>query len=249
MNKVYKVFPGGKFKVLTFSYDDGKIEDRRLVKLFNKFNLKATFNLNTGIIDPAIRIPQEEWPELYKGHDIAVHTFTHPTMIRLNNYNALREILDDKDNLEKIFKRPIYGLAYPNGSCDNRIVDIAKSVGIKYARVTNDKYSATKAAEAYAANADGPILIGDENGFSMPEDYMRWVPTCHHNHNLIDFGKKFMALTKKQYLYMMYVWGHSFEFERNNNWEIIEEFCEMIANRDDIWYATCLLYTSPSPRD
>ena len=37
---------------------------------------------------------------------------------------------------------------------------------------------------------------------------------------------------------MMYVWGHSFEFERNNNWEIIEEFCEMIANRDDIWYAT-----------
>ena len=196
MNKVYKVFPGGKFKVLTFSYDDGKIEDRRLVKLFNKFNLKATFNLNTGIIDPAIRIPQEEWPELYKGHDIAVHTFTHPTMIRLNDYNALREILDDKDNLEKIFKHPIYGLAYPNGSYDNRIVDIAKSVGIKYARVTNDKYAATKAAEAYAANADGPMLIGDENGFSMPEDYMCWVPTCHHNHNLIDFGKKFMALTK-----------------------------------------------------
>ena len=173
-----------------------------------------------------------------KGHDIAVHTFTHPTMIRLNDYNALREILDDKDNLDKIFKRPIYGLAYPNGSYDNRIVDIAKSVGIKYARVTNDKYAATKAAEAYAANADGPMLIGDENGFSMPEDYMCWVPTCHHNHNLIDFGKKFMALTKKQYLYMMYVWGHSFEFERNNNWEIIEEFCEMIANRDDIWYAT-----------
>lgn len=196
MNKVYKVFPGGKFKVLTFSYDDGKIEDRRLVKLFNKFNLKATFNLNTGIIDPAIRIPQEEWPVLYKGHDIAVHTFTHPTMNRLNDYNALREILDDKDNLEKIFKRPIYGLAYPNGSYDNRIVDIAKSVGIKYARVTNDKYAATKAAEAYAANADGPMLIGDENGFSMPEDYMCWVPTCHHNHNLIDFGKKFMALTK-----------------------------------------------------
>ena len=238
MNKVYKVFPGGKFKVLTFSYDDGKIEDRRLVKLFNKFNLKATFNLNTGIIDPAIRIPQEEWPELYKGHDIAVHTFTHPTMIRLNNYNALREILDDKDNLEKIFKRPIYGLAYPNGSYDNRIVDIAKSVGIKYARVTNDKYAATKAAEAYAANADGPMLIGDENGFSMPEDYMCWVPTCHHNHNLIDFGKKFMALTKKQYLYMMYVWGHSYEFDNHDNWNVIEDFCAYMGGRNDIWYAT-----------
>ena len=100
--------------------------------------------------------------------------------------------------------------------------------------------TATKAAEAYAANAEGPMLLGDENGFSMPEDYMRWVPTCHHNHNLVDFGKKFMALTKKQYLYMMYVWGHSFEFERNNNWEIIEA-SEMIANRDDIWYANQFL--------
>ena len=47
-----------------------------------------------------------------------------------------------------------------------------------------------------------------------------------------------MKLTKKQYLYMMYVWGHSFEFERNNNWEVMEEFCEMIGHRDDIWYAT-----------
>ena len=193
MNKIYKVFPGGKFKVLTFSYDDGKIEDRRLVKLFNKYNLKATFNLNTGIINPEIRIPQEEWTELYAGHDIAVHTLTHPTMIRLNDYAVIREILEDKNNLEKIFHRPITGFAYPNGSFDSRIVDIAKSVGIKYARVTNDKYAATKAAENYASSADGPIPIGDENGFFMPDDYMRWVPTCHHNHNLIDFGKKFMA--------------------------------------------------------
>lgn len=240
MNKIYKVFPGGKFKVLTFSYDDGKLEDRKLVSIFNKYNLKATFNLDSGIIDSKVRIPQEEWPQLYEGHEIAVHTCTHPTMIRLNDYGILREILEDKTNLEKIFKRPIYGLAYPNGSCDNRVIEIAKSAGIKYGRVVSDKYAATKVAEEYAKSADGPILIGDENGFCMPEDYMRWVPTCHHNHNLMEFGNNFMALKKKQYLYMMYVWGHSFEFERNNNWNVIEEFCEAISNRDDIWYATNL---------
>ena len=37
---------------------------------------------------------------------------------------------------------------------------------------------------------------------------------------------------------MMYVWGHSFEFEKNDNWNVIEEFCSMISNQDDIWYAT-----------
>ena len=52
MNKIYKAFPGGKHKVLTFSYDDGKLEDRRLVEIFNKNGLRGTFNLNTGIDQP-----------------------------------------------------------------------------------------------------------------------------------------------------------------------------------------------------
>ena len=56
MNKIYKAFPGGKHKVLTFSYDDGKLEDRRLVEIFNKNGLRGTFNLNTGIYMPDMRL-------------------------------------------------------------------------------------------------------------------------------------------------------------------------------------------------
>ncbi|MNI91634.1 hypothetical protein D3C73_1493290 [compost metagenome] len=36
----------------------------------------------------------------------------------------------------------------------------------------------------------------------------------------------------------MYVWGHSYEFDNDNNWEIIEQFCEYAGGHDDIWYAT-----------
>ena len=36
----------------------------------------------------------------------------------------------------------------------------------------------------------------------------------------------------------MYVWGHSYEFNDANNWEVIEEFCEYMGGREDIWYAT-----------
>ncbi len=43
------MFPDNKYKALTFSYDDGVEQDRRLVKLFNQYNLKATFNLNSGM--------------------------------------------------------------------------------------------------------------------------------------------------------------------------------------------------------
>ena len=51
MNRIYKCFPGGKFKVLTLSYDDGKIQDRRLVDIFNKNGIRATFNVNSQLTD------------------------------------------------------------------------------------------------------------------------------------------------------------------------------------------------------
>ena len=40
MNKIYKCYPGGTFKVLTMSYDDGKLPDERLVNIFNTFSLQ-----------------------------------------------------------------------------------------------------------------------------------------------------------------------------------------------------------------
>ena len=72
----------------------------------------------------------------------------------------------------------------------------------------------------------------------MPENFLEWNPTCHHNKNLLELGQQFVDLFKKQYLYMMYVWGHSYEFTNQNNWELMEDFCKLVGGRDDIWYAT-----------
>ena len=37
-------------KSLTFSYDDGVTQDVRLIEIFNKYGLKATFNLNSELL-------------------------------------------------------------------------------------------------------------------------------------------------------------------------------------------------------
>lgn len=106
-------------------------------------------------------------------------------------------------------------MSYPNGSCNDEIVGLLPGLGIEYCRT-----------------------VGSTDSFGMPENYLKWTATCHHNHNLLENGQKFVELFKAQYLYMMYVWGHSFEFTRDNNWELIEEFCQLVGNREDIWYAT-----------
>jgi peptidoglycan/xylan/chitin deacetylase (PgdA/CDA1 family) len=219
IKKIYACFPNGKHKVLTMSYDDGKHADQRLVEIFNKNGIKGTFNLNSGLEGDPIRIPQSEYRELYKGHEVACHTVTHPTISRCPITSVAQEIIDDRKRLEEIMGYTVRGLAYPNGSYSKEICDMLPSLGIRYGRV-----------------------VGDTDDFAIPEDFLRWKATCHHNHNLIENGKRFLELKKKQYLYMMYVWGHSYEFDNrdnyHDNWSLIEEFCDMMGGQDDIWYAT-----------
>lgn len=43
------VFPGGKSRAFTLSYDDGVVQDRRLAEIFRERGLKCTFNIGSGL--------------------------------------------------------------------------------------------------------------------------------------------------------------------------------------------------------
>ena len=216
--KVYNCFPGGKAKALTMSYDDGKEEDVRLVGIFNKYGIKGTFNLNAGLYhDPKYkRLPKEIIKDLYKGHEVATHTYTHPTIARCPLVEVAAEILKDRVELEAITGRLVRGHAYPNGSYSEEIKALFKQLGIAYGRVVHSRPD-----------------------YELPADPLEWHPTCHHNDpQLMQKAQFFADFGKRQYLKLMYVWGHSYEFANNDNWEVIEEFCKFMGGRDDIWYAT-----------
>ena len=123
-------FPQGKKQALTFSYDDGTIHDRRLVEIFNRYGMKATFNLNSGLTDAENRVPLREYAELYKGHEIACHGLTHQNYPRIPAVQTMEEILRDRENLEKAYERPVRGLAYPNGRYDEESIRLLRSLGI-----------------------------------------------------------------------------------------------------------------------
>ena len=217
-------FPGGKTRALTFSYDDGISQDMRLVQLFNLYGLKGTFNLNSGIQtkehtwlnkDVLVRrMPPELLPELYRGHEVAVHTLTHPHLFDLPDDKLAHELAVDKRNLEEQFKQTVVGMAYPFGDCDERIMQAIKDQGLLYGRTT----------------------ISTET-FALPENPLAWKATCHHNNpRLMDLADEFLAPGDD--LRLFYVWGHSYEFDVDRSWAVIEDFCEKLARRDDVWYAT-----------
>ena len=219
-------FPEGKAKVFTMSYDDGIFQDYRLIDIMKKNGLKGTFNINAGIISPEDatdnyqRLSEKQVKELYlpNGFEVALHTYTHPTLTGLPIERITYEYLKDKEELERIFGVIIRGSAYPNSRYNDDVLHALKSCGVSYARG------------------------GDETeSFEMPKDRLQVMPTVRHtNPKLMEFADRFVSLTHMDHhpVSMFYLMGHSYEFDNDNNWNVIEEFAEKIGGHDDIWYAT-----------
>ncbi len=206
-------FPGGKTKALTMSYDDGRKADEKLVGIFNQYGIKGTFHLNSALFDREDYVDASEIKELYKGHEISCHSAHHPWLERIPKNAVLTELISDKEALEKLAGYPVRGMSYPYGTYDADVINIAKTVGLEYSRTTKSTM-----------------------GFNIPEDFMQWHPTCHHR-DAIQMIDKFLNYDRGG-LNLFYVWGHSYEFNYNNNWELIEEFCRKMSGKDDVWYAT-----------
>ncbi len=227
MGNLYMRFPGGKAKCLTLSYDDGVINDRRLLALMNEKGLKGTLNLNSGLYEDREfddyrtthrRLTKEAALELYTncGQEIAGHAVTHPFLEQLTPAMCTQEILQDRINHERDYGRIVRGFAYPFGTFSDDVVASLKACGIVYART-----------------------VWSSHNFDMPKDWLRLNPTCHHgDEKLPELTDRFVNGKPGSAPWLFYLWGHSYEFDFKNNWEIIETFADKVSGRDDIWYAT-----------
>lgn len=230
-NPVMK-FPNGLERAVTLSYDDGVQQDRRFMEIIDRHGLKCTFNINSGEFAPEgkvypegtihRRMSKSECLELYKnsGHEVAVHALTHPRLELMTQPAVTYEIVEDRKNLEQLFGGVIRGMAYPFGTYNDMVVDTLKTCGIAYARTTKLT-----------------------NSFDIPTDWLRLDPTCKHCdpalpelEQLIDKFLGDRLFESRPWLF--YMWGHTYEFERDNNWEDIEIIAERLGGKDNVWYAT-----------
>lgn len=225
---IYMRYPGGLSKALTLSYDDGVEQDVRLMDILDRRGLKCTFNVNSGLYAPSGMV----WPKgqvhrrmslqaakaLYigSGHEVAVHGVAHQPLAELPDGQVAWEISRDRENLEREFGGIVRGMAYAMGSFDDRVAEIAGRCGILYARV-----------------------VAPSHSFSIPKNWLQLEPTCHHNDpELMPLLEKFLADDSPYACSLFYLWGHSYEFEGNDNWHVIEAFADRAGGHADVWYAT-----------
>lgn len=223
----YMRFPEGKCKALTFSYDDGVKADKKLLQVFEKYGLKGTFNLNSKLFDCQCwhdRMDEKTTFEAFEncGQEIAMHGARHIFMDKVPLCEAVKEAADNRDYLENKFGKIVRGMAYAYGGYNDGIKRVLADLGVAYARTTHSTY-----------------------GFEIPADWLELNPTCHHTEKelapLADkfFGGSPLKEFKHREPWLFYVWGHAYEFDDDNNWDIIEGLGKRAAEKaDEIWLAT-----------
>ena len=220
-------------KYVTFSFDDGVTQDRRLIELFNKYGLKATFNLNSSLFGLKggwvqngknlvhNKVFASEVKDLYQGHEVAVHTLTHPNLTGEADETVEYQVEEDRKKLSQLVGYEVTGMAYPCGGVNNddRVAEIIKTkTGVQYSRTITPSYS-----------------------FELSENMYRFNPTLHicETDKLFQLAEEFLAM-KPDTPKVFYIWGHSYEFDIYDemNWDVLERFCQLISGKSDIYYGT-----------
>lgn len=222
----------GKMKALTFSYDDGVTQDQRLIALFNKYGLKATFNLNSGLLGKAGSLVREdvtvahvkprasEVRKIYEGHEIAAHTLTHPTLPYQTDEEIIRQVEEDRLALSEIAGYEVVGFAYPGGGdnySEHTADVIRENTGIRYARMS-------------VSSLD----------FAPQKDLISFRPTVYHHREwekMEALADRFLEM-KAETPQILYIWGHAYEFDIANTWDAFEAFLKRVSGRSDVFYGT-----------
>lgn len=200
-------------KCFLLSFDDGTIYDRRFVELLNRYGLRGTFHLNSGLEDfvwfyedtfPVRRQILSEIGDLYQGHEIASHSLHHHWLNTLTPPQISREIGEDCKVLKKIFHLEEIGFGVPFTACSEREIRIIRKF-VRYIRLS-------EFAEVFA----------------LPKDPYH-IP-IHALYNDADIREKITRFAETDLEDAVFVMaGHSYELEVLDHWGYMEQLLEFIS--------------------
>lgn len=222
----------GKKKAITFSFDDAVTQDVRLIEILDKYGLKATFNLNSSLLGlpgklgragqevDHNKIMPSQLKEIYKNHEVAVHTLTHPRLPELCDEAVTYQVEEDRKKLSELCGYEVVGMAYPCGGVNNddRVAEVIKNTtGVKYARTITSTFA-----------------------FDLQEgNRFRFNPSVYILDQEIDeVIDKFLALETDE-PQLLYIWGHAYELDFSAmTWERFDALCKKLSGKADIFYGT-----------
>ena len=105
-------------------------------------------------------------------------------------------------------------MSYAFGEYTPAEVDALRAMGIRYSRT-----------------------VSNTGHFGLPQDFMLWKPTCHHNDCLLERADKFLH-TPGYEKCRCSTSGATALSSAPRRTGLMEQFCQLAGGREDTWYAT-----------
>lgn len=228
---IKKLYPKGKSKAFNVSYDDGVLQDVRFVNLLNRYGIKGTFNLNSGLMKTEFewthesglvikRLSKATVVSLYNGHEVASHTLTHPYMDNLSEDEIMQELNTDKTNLEKLFGINIKGFAVPFDYYSELIEKCVRNCGFEYCRISEESHSYTPQTEFFRLKAG--VFHLDEKLDSYIDNF----------------------ISSEEELVFCQIAGHSYDLDTENLWDKVEDIFKRISSDSNILPMTTIEFVN-----
>ena len=203
-------------KYFVFAVDDGTTYDQKVIDIFNRYNIRATFNINSGLQDfvwykedlPVRRLDLYEYKDIYNNHEVASHSLTHPYLTSLSDEEVYYEVKIDKDNIERIFNRKVTSFSFPFDYFDERTINIIKGLGISHI-----------------------ILPEIDDSFRFPSDTFHIKVTSW---NIDDALTKLDRFIKDKDAEIFIYLSHSYDYEFDHSYDKLEKLCQLVISQSDI---------------
>lgn len=204
-------------KYFIFSIDDGTIYDREVIAIFNRYQISATFNLNSGLQDfvwykdnkPVRRLSLYENTSLYDGHEIASHSCTHPYMTMCPEDIAYQEVEQDVEDLSLLFHKDITTFAFPFEDFDERTISIVRRI---------PSISVIRISEL-------------DTSYKFPKDLFHVKITSWDIDDALNKVEEFIK-DKNAELFVFV--AHSYDFEFDQTYDKLEKLCQIVTKEKDI---------------
>jgi len=207
--------------------------------MLRDYGLKATFYVsphNQEFARSDLLTPQEI-RDMACDFEIGAHTLTHRSLPTIPKEEAEREVVGSKTVLEQITGSAVNTFCYPRGAYTGLHVELVKAAGYRYARTV----------ARYAFNVSDPYQAGTSlhiynhrSGFNLwrTANFVGFRPIKAWR--CLEWG----ALGRTMFDYVLaqggifHIWGHSWEIDKNNDWELLEDFFHYISAHPRVKYAT-----------
>lgn len=225
-NIIPGLIPTIKQAIVTTSWDDGHPVDLKLAELLQQYHVPATFYI--PLVNPERETLNEpDIREIAQYFEVGGHGYYHTQLTRLPPQEAWTNIREGKEKLEAITGQEVRAFSYPWGQYRRDIATMVSSTGFIGARTV----------KLFQVNPNNPFKLGTT---VYARDiqflaYLKHTLSCLDiklciftlRNNLPFHSWEEVAIDTMEYVTahggVWHLWGHSWEIERNNDWDRLEK--------------------------